>query len=994
MYLFPQVDEYYFLQPVPTRQRRVLLRQSGVKKIDTVEKDLCKDIRVSREVCGCDCKGYCDPGTCICSLAGIKCQVDRPSFPCGCSKDGCRNPEGRVEFNPIRVRTHFIHTLMRLENERKLEQRKRALAAAAKRRKHLRFMCGDGDNGGTTVVETTGTSDVDNECEDCQKSNDEDEDMDLSAFNSNEMGSCRDCQTTDVSHLLLRQRQQHQIQQQQQELTSQPPQASATVASFAGNIMASGDGGATEGIQQSAPACMATNAMGIQQHAYMAVTTLDDTSQHMIVDGGATGDMMTVGMETVDISGGQVYASGGEDPYIAENTTDMFGFVQETGESSYSESSEECSSVGSPETEVVVSTTSNNSQITGGNGGPSDVVCQPHFNGTSASLNHDQGCNVMNESSMNDNTLAHISNNDNGLGNIGAHNQQLCNNQVAMSAISVNNPLNYNNISLSNGENKQYNHLHAPTGENTRKYMEINGTNSPVTAPATSTFKLEPISQILNPLRFPAGDRSFQGWSAPAPTTTSSFTGSQKDVMTYNHNHEQVSDLYHHVSSTTESNSLLPSSAESLFNHNGATNGNTTATNTCAIQHPQYSMMPDTNVVKSSLSFPTDAAFNGSGSLLCQKPVQQQLPQVTQNGEILSTKHNGEGPYSLFNSHQQTDIVYPDVCLSTTNTAVSGSSLLGGHKKQVVDSSIKSDIKVNSAPYNGLSNHLVDDRKLIVSNGKVDNALPRNSPSDIVNKTASEEKQYHELQTSSCQSASEAVYHGLSKTHGVAKVVDPGSNLDEMIAPQAPESQLVHADSNEQQNKYLQQPESSCDQPDTTATTTEPESSSRSSSSSLITSKPTNNQNSSTGMLLPSNSKNGNGEQHKPSAATDSNSTLAEDRQQSESEVVQNNGIITASEQNQNETESNHTSNSSSNSQVASQSDGTESCTRSSTGAAIKKGSAKQGQCGSKTSRDNSEEAATDDSDDSGLGSMTDDQNATQNFGEIIKKSIVETVSA
>ena len=49
-------------------------------------------------------------------------QVDRLSFPCGCSKDGCSNPVGRIEFNPIRVRTHFIHTVMRLEMDRKREQ--------------------------------------------------------------------------------------------------------------------------------------------------------------------------------------------------------------------------------------------------------------------------------------------------------------------------------------------------------------------------------------------------------------------------------------------------------------------------------------------------------------------------------------------------------------------------------------------------------------------------------------------------------------------------------------------------------------------------------------------------------------------------------------------------------------------------------------------------------------------------------------------------------
>lgn len=116
------VDNYYFLQPVPTRQRRALLRAAGVRKIDSLEKDECRDIRTSREYCGCGCKGYCDPDTCSCSQAGIKCQVDRLNFPCGCSRDNCGNSSGRIEFNPVRVRTHFIHTLMRLELEKKQEK--------------------------------------------------------------------------------------------------------------------------------------------------------------------------------------------------------------------------------------------------------------------------------------------------------------------------------------------------------------------------------------------------------------------------------------------------------------------------------------------------------------------------------------------------------------------------------------------------------------------------------------------------------------------------------------------------------------------------------------------------------------------------------------------------------------------------------------------------------------------------------------------------------
>ena len=112
------VCDYYFLQPIPTKQRRQLLRTAGVKKIDNLEKMELKRIRASRESCGCDCRVFCDPETCACSIAGIKCQVDRLSFPCGCTKDGCGNLTGRIEFNPARVRTHFIHTLMRIDIEK------------------------------------------------------------------------------------------------------------------------------------------------------------------------------------------------------------------------------------------------------------------------------------------------------------------------------------------------------------------------------------------------------------------------------------------------------------------------------------------------------------------------------------------------------------------------------------------------------------------------------------------------------------------------------------------------------------------------------------------------------------------------------------------------------------------------------------------------------------------------------------------------------------
>lgn len=64
-----------FLQPVSQRQRRALLKAAGVREILSSEKNDCRDIRTSREFCGCSCRDYCDPETCLCSRAGIKCQV-------------------------------------------------------------------------------------------------------------------------------------------------------------------------------------------------------------------------------------------------------------------------------------------------------------------------------------------------------------------------------------------------------------------------------------------------------------------------------------------------------------------------------------------------------------------------------------------------------------------------------------------------------------------------------------------------------------------------------------------------------------------------------------------------------------------------------------------------------------------------------------------------------------------------------------------------------
>nr|XP_046146868.1 cysteine/serine-rich nuclear protein 1b [Oncorhynchus gorbuscha] len=115
------LDDGSFLHPYPSKRRHALLKAAGVK-VEKEEKRQLQQLRVSREDCGCDCQGFCEPETCACSLAGIKCQMDQSSFPCGCTKDGCGNQEGRKEFNSSRVQTHYIHTIMKLELEKRLEE--------------------------------------------------------------------------------------------------------------------------------------------------------------------------------------------------------------------------------------------------------------------------------------------------------------------------------------------------------------------------------------------------------------------------------------------------------------------------------------------------------------------------------------------------------------------------------------------------------------------------------------------------------------------------------------------------------------------------------------------------------------------------------------------------------------------------------------------------------------------------------------------------------
>lgn len=104
--------------PIPHKVRKAILKAAGVKKINKQEADECMQIRCSRQVCGCDCKSFCDPSSCFCILNGINCQVDRDGFPCGCTSAGCENPNGRHEYDPVSVRKHFIDTVLRLQGNK------------------------------------------------------------------------------------------------------------------------------------------------------------------------------------------------------------------------------------------------------------------------------------------------------------------------------------------------------------------------------------------------------------------------------------------------------------------------------------------------------------------------------------------------------------------------------------------------------------------------------------------------------------------------------------------------------------------------------------------------------------------------------------------------------------------------------------------------------------------------------------------------------------
>lgn len=115
-------DEDHCFMPISQKDRKDILKAAGVKKINKQEAIECMQIRYSRQVCGCSCKEFCQPESCSCYLNGINCQVDRDSFPCGCTREECENPHGRHEYDPIIVRRHFIETVLKLRGEKCLWQ--------------------------------------------------------------------------------------------------------------------------------------------------------------------------------------------------------------------------------------------------------------------------------------------------------------------------------------------------------------------------------------------------------------------------------------------------------------------------------------------------------------------------------------------------------------------------------------------------------------------------------------------------------------------------------------------------------------------------------------------------------------------------------------------------------------------------------------------------------------------------------------------------------
>ncbi|KER19127.1 hypothetical protein T265_11992 [Opisthorchis viverrini] len=205
--------------------------KKGLKSIDHAERIECQAIRMSREICGCSCpSGVCLPDTCYCARNGIKCQVDRPYFPCCCVQPSqCQNPEGRIEFDPIRVRTHYLHTRMRLDKHQiahslgwSVNSHQQSEEPDSKRPRldptttvHLPTCSQDFE----AIHGFIASSCDDENAESVLPSSNPDDEL-LSRYNSTSRGACRDCQNDRYVHMLM------------QQLEADAPEDGSEVASF------------------------------------------------------------------------------------------------------------------------------------------------------------------------------------------------------------------------------------------------------------------------------------------------------------------------------------------------------------------------------------------------------------------------------------------------------------------------------------------------------------------------------------------------------------------------------------------------------------------------------------------------------------------------------------------------------------------------------------------------------------------------------------------
>ncbi|OQR66225.1 hypothetical protein BIW11_14294 [Tropilaelaps mercedesae] len=124
------------LEPISVEDRSELLRHAGVTYIDPMEIVECEQIRTSRERIGCDCKVLCDPSLCFCTKESIACQADGSGSRCWCTRNGCRNPNGRNEFDALAVKAHVLRTCARANRELGLYKERSSISV--RRRKPIR----------------------------------------------------------------------------------------------------------------------------------------------------------------------------------------------------------------------------------------------------------------------------------------------------------------------------------------------------------------------------------------------------------------------------------------------------------------------------------------------------------------------------------------------------------------------------------------------------------------------------------------------------------------------------------------------------------------------------------------------------------------------------------------------------------------------------------------------------------------------------------------